>query len=48
VAKKATVKKLSAQDRLKKHLRVWYPTASIIDNLSDEGSQKDRKRSGET
>jgi len=48
VAKKATVKKLSAQGHLKKHLRVWYPTASIIDNLSDEGSQKDRKRSRET
>jgi len=37
VAEKEIVKKLSAQNRLKEHLIVWYPTASIIDTLVDEG-----------
>jgi len=36
IAKKATVKKMSAKNRLEKHLMVWYPTASIIDALVDE------------
>lgn len=36
VKKRPTVKKLSANNRLEKNLKVWYPTASIIDTLSDE------------
>ncbi|MFA5553208.1 MAG: hypothetical protein WCZ89_01030 [Phycisphaerae bacterium] len=36
ISEMKTVKKLSTQNRFIEHLKVWYPTASILDALGDE------------
>jgi hypothetical protein len=37
VSKKVWVKKLKSRGGLSKHLKAWFPTASIIDSLSEKG-----------